>query len=243
MTNTLFIEDWGRIGYQKAWDRQTSYQQRLVELKRSARRNGEERTEGQHYLILCEHDPVFTLGKSGDDRHLLVNETFLEKQGITFHRINRGGDITYHGPGQLVVYPILDLEFFFTDVHRYIRTLEEIVIRTMEHFGVAGRRIDGFTGVWTGNLPSRKICAIGVHLSRWVSMHGLAFNIHTDLSHFNLIVPCGINQEGMAVTSLSKELNSEINMDEVKKVFVDQFIQLFKISQCEQKKPPAIPLL
>src|SRR5690554_1813945 len=242
MINKLIIEDWGRINYQEAWDRQTEYQQRLVERKRSARREGKVRSEGEHFLILCEHDPVFTLGKSGDNKHLLVNEKFLKDQGISFHRINRGGDITYHGPGQLVAYPILDLEFFFTDVHRYIRTLEEIVIRTMAHFGVEGRRIEEYTGVWTGEYPARKICAIGVHLSRWVSMHGLAFNINTDLSHFNLIVPCGINQDGMAVTSLTRELNSEIHMSEVKETFTHHFVELFKISECENRKNPAIPL-
>ena len=203
MTNKLIIEDWGRIGYQDAWDRQTRYQQQLVDRKRTARKNGILHDEGQHFLILCEHDPVFTLGKSGDDQHLLVNEEFLKNRGITFHRINRGGDITFHGPGQLVAYPILDLEFIFTDVHRYIRSLEEIVIKTMLDYGLEGRKIKEYTGVWTGENPDRKICAIGVHLSRWVSMHGLAFNINTDLSYFNLIVPCGIHQKDMAVTSLA----------------------------------------
>src|SRR5690606_25870068 len=138
---TLIIEDWGRIGYQEAWDRQTTYQQELVIRKRTARQqSGGLPEQGRHYLILCEHDPVFTLGKSGDEGHLLVNEGFMREKGIGFHRINRGGDITYHGPGQLVAYPILDLEFLFTDIHRYIRTLEETIILTMADFGLKGYR-------------------------------------------------------------------------------------------------------
>src|SRR5690606_12068810 len=146
MTNTLIIEDWGRVPYQTAWELQATYQQDLVTMKRAARQRKEVCEKGLHYLFLCEHDPVFTLGKSGNDNHLLVNEDFLKERGMAFHRINRGGDITYHGPGQLVAYPILDLEFFFTDVHRYIRTLEEIVIRTMAEYGLEGRRIKEYTG-------------------------------------------------------------------------------------------------
>lgn len=242
MTNKLIIEDWGRIGYQEAWDLQAQYQQQLVDRKRVARQTGEVHDTGHHFLILCEHDPVFTLGKSGDDEHLLVNEDYLKNRGITFHRINRGGDITYHGPGQLVVYPIMDLEFIFTDVHRYIRTLEEIVIRTMADYGLEGRRIKDYTGVWTGANPDRKICAIGVHLSRWVSMHGLAFNIDTDLSYFDLIVPCGINQTGMAVTSLSQELKHNVALGEVKSRFIHHFTRQFKISECEERKNQPTPL-
>lgn len=241
MTNKLIIEDWGRIGYQEAWDLQAQYQQQLVDRKRTARQKGEVHETGQHFLILCEHDPVFTLGKSGDDEHMLVNEEYLKNRGITFHRINRGGDITYHGPGQMVVYPILDLEYIFTDVHRYIRTLEEIVILTMAEYDLKGRRIPEYTGVWTGGNPDRKICAIGVHLSRWVSMHGLAFNINTDLSYFNLIVPCGIDQAGMAVTSLAQELRSEVNIAAVKSRFIHHFVEQFKISECEERKNQAIP--
>ncbi len=242
MTNRLIIEDWGRIGYQEAWDRQSAYQQTLITRKRQARASGVQPDKGEHYLILCEHDPVFTLGKSGDDHHLLVDDVFMQNQGITFHRINRGGDITYHGPGQLVAYPILDLEFFYTDVHRYIRTLEEVVICTMADFGVTGRRIKEFTGVWTGNSDDRKICAIGVHLSRWVSMHGLAFNVHTDLSYFNHIVPCGIDQAGMDVTSLELELQRPVRLAEVIPVFTEHFVRLFNIAICEKRKNQVNPI-
>ncbi len=234
--NKLIIEDWSRIDYQEAWDRQTVYQHELVDLKRTARKEGVVRSEGHHYLIICEHEPVFTLGKSGEYSHLLVDQQFLKDHGITFYKINRGGDITYHGPGQLIAYPILDLELFYTDIHRYIRTLEETVIRTMADYGVVGRRIKGFTGVWTGYEPSRKICAIGVHMSRWVSMHGLAFNINTDLNNFQYIVPCGIDATNMSVTSLAQELDRELNLEEVKSCFTDHFVKLFNINQCEERK-------
>ncbi len=236
MANTLTIEDWGRIDYQDAWDRQTLYQQKLVELKRTARKENIIRSQGQHFLIVCEHDPVYTLGTSGKDSHLLVDRKFLQDHGISYYKINRGGDITYHGPGQLVVYPILDLEFFYTDIHRYIRSLEEVVIRTMADYGVEGHRIAGFTGVWTGRDPARKICAIGVHMSRWVSMHGLAFNINTEMTYFEHIVPCGIDQADMNVTSIARELHKEVNFDQVKSRFIHHFIELFNIYDYEKRK-------
>ncbi|MBY5960064.1 lipoyl(octanoyl) transferase LipB [Membranicola marinus] len=238
--NKLSIEHWGRIDYQEAWDRQSVYQRKLVALKRTARAEGIVRNEGTHFLVLCEHHPVYTLGKSGKTAHLLVNEHFLKEHGITFYRINRGGDITYHGPGQLVAYPILDLEFFYTDIHRYVRTLEESVIRTLADYGVVGRRIEGFTGVWTGQKSARKICAIGIHMSRWVSMHGLAFNVNTDLTNFQYIVPCGIEAENMAVTSLAREVGHELDITEVTTRFTNHFTHLFNIDQCEERKTQKI---
>lgn len=239
MRNKLIIEDWGRIDYQEAWDRQTVYQQKLVDLKRTARKSNLIRTEGQHFLILCEHNPVYTLGKSGKDSHLLVDQMFLQDHGISYFKINRGGDITYHGPGQLVVYPILDLEFFYTDIHRYIRSLEEAVIRTLSDYEIEAYRIAGFTGVWTGSDPARKICAIGVHMSRWVSMHGLAFNINTEISYFDHIVPCGIDQAGMNVTSIARELQKNVDFVQVKSNFVRHFTEIFNIHQCEERKNQA----
>lgn len=184
-----------------------------------------------HRFLLCEHHHVFTLGKSGSLDHLLLNEEELNSQAIEFFKINRGGDITYHGPGQITGYPILDLDEFFTDVHRYVRSLEEMIIRYLRTMGLEGLRIEGYTGVW---LPPdekspfyRKICAIGVHLSRWVSMHGFAFNVNTDLSYFDRIVPCGIVDEDKRVTSLSAETGQSFNLkavgDELLSIFVDLF--------------------
>lgn len=242
MDNLLIIEDWRRIDYKVAWKLQAQYQQELVDLKRTARRNNESRTSGHHYLIMCEHKPVYTLGKSGKINHLLLDEEGLRKQGVSYYKINRGGDITYHGPGQLVVYPILDLEFFYTDIHRYIRALEEVVIRIMNGYGIIGRRIENYTGVWTGYNPARKVCAIGVHMSRWVSMHGLAFNVNTDLSYFDHIVPCGIDNTGMTVSSLAKEVNTPVSMDEVKLEFINHFKDIFNITICEKRKNQVIPL-
>ena len=241
MDNTLIIEDWGTIDYKDAWDRQSEYQRELVNLKRAARKEKVTRSRGHHYLIMCEHPPVYTIGKSGKDSHLLLGEEGLKNRGVSFYKINRGGDITYHGPGQLVVYPVLDLEFFYTDIHRYIRALEEVVIRCMKDFDLEGRRIDGYTGVWTGQNPARKVCAIGVHMSRWVSMHGLAFNVNTDLSYFDYIIPCGINKEGMTVSSIAGETNVNIAMEDVKTTFVNHFKEIFNISQCEERKNQVIP--
>jgi lipoyl(octanoyl) transferase len=179
-----------------------------------------------------EHPPVYTLGKSGSVDHLLLSEEELAAQGFTFHKINRGGDITYHGPGQLVAYPIFDLEEFFTDVHKYVRFLEEVVIRTCADFGVHAERDEGYTGVWlpsdaSRRKPQRKICAIGVHLSRWTTLHGFAFNIRPNLTHFNNIVPCGIDEDDRAVTSLSVEVGRPIELEEVKEVVLRHFGEVF----------------
>ena len=184
----------------------------------------------KHRLIFVEHAPVFTLGRSGSVENLLISEPEMAERGIQFFKINRGGDITFHGPGQIVGYPILDLDCFFTDVHRFVRTIEEVIIRTCRDFGVHCFRIEGYTGVWTegrGRPHRRKICAIGVHLSRWVTLHGFAFNISTDLDFFKLMVPCGIADEDKTVTSLAHELGHDVEMTTVKSRLKTHFSQLF----------------
>lgn len=225
----VIVEDLGLIDFGKAWGYQESLLQELVKMKQAERDiPAAERTPVNHRLLFCEHPHVYTLGKSGKENHLLINETFLQKINATYFRINRGGDITYHGPGQIVMYPILDLDFFFNDVHRYMRSLEEVVIRTLSDYGIAASRIQNLTGVWmdAGKPNSRKICAFGVRLSRWITMHGLAFNINTDLSYFNHIVPCGITDK--AVTSLQQELAQVISIAEVKEKMTFHFADVFE---------------
>ena len=231
---TVIYRDLGRIDYQKAWDLQTRLLQEAIDRKRANRRlvkEGKEPVHQQeHVLLFCEHPPVFTLGKSGSEDHLLLSQDLLKRRGFDFFKINRGGDITYHGPGQIVGYPIFDLDCFFTDVHRYIRTLEEAVIRTLGEYGIKAVRMPGFTGVWMPageGRPQRKICAIGVHLSRWVSMHGFALNVNTDLSHFDYIVPCGIADPDKVVTSMSQELETKLDTEEVKASLRKHFADLF----------------
>lgn len=225
--------DLGQVDYQKAWDFQTERHQELVARKRRNRTSLKEEKpleQQQHYLIFCEHPPVYTLGKSGSMDHLLLDENGLKEQGFTFYKINRGGDITYHGPGQIVGYPIFDLDHFFTDVHKYVRYLEEAVIRTLAEYNIECYREDGYTGVWLpaqGVLPKRKICAIGVHLSRWVTLHGFAFNVNTRLNHFNNIIPCGIQDDDKGVTSMAQELGQEIDIEEVKEKLKNHFSDLF----------------
>lgn len=235
----VIFRDLGHIGYQKAWDYQSGLHNELKNRKLDNRKRLSENREflpQNHYLLFCEHPPVYTLGKSGSIDHLLLNEKELKQQGFDFFKINRGGDITYHGPGQIVGYPIFDLDDFFTDVHKYVRFLEEAVILTLEEYGLKGMRMPGFTGVWlsqTKKLPKRKICAIGVHLSRWVTMHGFAFNVNTDLSHFNYIVPCGIDDADKSVTSMATELGEELNLKEVKDKLKKHFSNLFKFEYIE----------
>ena len=180
-------------------------------------------------MFIVEHPPVFTLGKSGKMEHLLINEEILKAKGIDFIKTNRGGDITFHGPGQLVGYPILDLDNFFTDIHKYLRCLEEMIIKTLSDFGLNGARSDGETGVWLDLDTSfaRKICAMGVRASRWVTMHGFALNINTDLSYFDYIIPCGI--KGKAVTSIAKELKHEVDTTEVKEAILKHFSEIFGV--------------
>lgn len=227
----VIFKDLGRIDYQEAWDYQTRIHQAIVQRKLAIRNEESTDLPLAHQLLFCEHPPVYTLGKSGSLDHLLLNEDELASQGFTFYKINRGGDITYHGPGQLVGYPIFDMERFFTDIHKYVRYIEEAIIRTIADYGLEGFRLKGYTGVWLaaeGDLPKRKICAIGVHLSRWVTMHGFAFNVNTDLSHFGHIVPCGIDDKDKGVTSLAKEMGHAVDVIEVKEKVKQRFQELFE---------------
>lgn len=219
--------DLGSIDYQRAWDYQTELFNRILEIKKGNRdKPVSEQVLIPNFLLFCEHPHVFTLGKSGEEKNLLMKREDLATVGATFYHINRGGDITYHGPGQIVVYPIFDLENFFTDIHQYMRLLEESVILTLKEYGVEAGRIKGLTGVWLGEgNRARKICALGVKTSRWVTMHGLAFNINNDLKYFDYIVPCGINDK--AVTSLAKELGRQIDMSEVKTQLLKKLAALF----------------
>jgi len=223
------FEHLGEMDYQQAWDYQEALFKETIDLKIANRKLPEEQQQvTQNYLLFCYHPHVFTLGKSGDPKHLLLSEAELEAKNATYFKINRGGDITYHGPGQIVGYPILDLDHFFTDIHKYLRYLEEAVILTLKDYGLDSGRVAGYTGVWLdGDDPAkaRKICAMGVKSSRWVTMHGFAFNINTNLDYFRYIVPCGI--EDRAVTSLAKELGREVDIKEVeehlKRHLSDQF--------------------
>ncbi|MDX1685279.1 MAG: lipoyl(octanoyl) transferase LipB [Saprospiraceae bacterium] len=217
------VLDWGVRDYKFAWDEQTNWHKRLIEQKRSGVEN-----EVNNKLILCEHPPVYTLGKSGSIDNLVWNDDERKIRGVEYYKINRGGDVTYHGPGQLVVYPIFDMDQFFRDVHLYVRNLEEVIIRLLDTFGIAARRIDEYTGVWLEGQPNRKICAIGVHMSRWVSMHGLALNVNTNLEHFQGIVPCGINDEDKIVTSMERETGSTVDMLAVKQEAIKQFQEIFE---------------
>jgi lipoyl(octanoyl) transferase len=219
------LQDWGLIDYKQAWDKQELLFADTVNLKIDIRNrhsviagiDEDEDTLTPNYLVFCEHPHVYTLGKSGKPEHLLLDEQGLKEKQASYYLINRGGDITYHGPGQIVCYPILDLDNFFTDIHLYLRTLEEAVILTLSDYGLKAGRYSGYTGVWfdADNEHARKICALGVRCSRWVTMHGLAFNVNPDLDYFNNIVPCGIDDK--AVTSMQKELGSAVNINEVKK--------------------------
>jgi lipoyl(octanoyl) transferase len=221
------FKDLGLIDYKECWDYQTNLFDSIVQQKIYNRRNPENRKNTENYLLFCEHPHVFTLGKSGSEENLLIKGDQLVEKKASYYKINRGGDITYHGPGQLVVYPIFDLDHFFTDIHKYLRYLEEAVILTLQEYGVKGERVDGLTGVWIdGELPSaRKICAIGVKSSRWVTMHGIGFNINSHLDYFNYIVPCGIDDK--AVTSLEKELAQAIDMQELKSKLKINLANLF----------------
>lgn len=211
------------MAYEPACALQEQIQERLIAAKRT-----EPSEIVPHVLLLLEHPPVYTLGKSGDAGNLLVSEERLETLDATFHRIGRGGDVTFHGPGQLVGYPLFDLDRFFTDLGRYLRTLEEVIIRTCGEFGVTGTRVDGRTGVWVGPDEAgleRKICAMGVRCSRWVTMHGFAFNVATDLDYFDHIVPCGINDRG--VTSLAEEIDADVGVEDVRDSVVTPVAELF----------------
>ncbi|QBQ42779.1 lipoyl(octanoyl) transferase LipB [Sphingobacterium psychroaquaticum] len=207
--------DWGLVDYQDAWNRQEDIFAKTLALKQE-NRTLDQQNPTPNYLIFTEHPHVYTLGKSGHEEYLLLDEEGLKEKEATFYKINRGGDITYHGPGQIVGYPILDLDNFFTDIHLYLRTLEEAIIRVCADYGIAAGRYDGYTGVWidADKENARKICAMGVRASRWVTMHGFAFNVNANLAYFGNIIPCGI--EDKAVTSLEKELGQKLDLDEVK---------------------------
>lgn len=217
----VIFKQLGLIDYKEAWDFQEELFQKTIEEKIKIR-NGETTLATKNYLLFCQHPHVFTLGKSGSVDNLLLNETELSENNAHFYKINRGGDITYHGPGQLVAYPILDLDHFFSDIHKYLRYLEQAVIDTLQEYGIVGSRVDGLTGVWIeGDTPrARKICALGVKSSRWVTMHGIGFNINSDLSYFSHIIPCGIDDK--AVTSMQKELGKELNFEEVSQVLKEK---------------------
>lgn len=224
--NQVIPIDLGLIDYKKAWDFQEELFQKSIQQK-IALRNGTASEKTKNYLLFCEHPHVYTLGKSGSVANLLLNENQLEEKEANFYQINRGGDITYHGPGQLVVYPIFDLDYFFTDIHKYMRLLEESVIQTLAEFGIVGDRYPSFTGVWLEPTSSkaRKICAMGVKCSRWVTMHGIGFNINSDLSYFSNIIPCGIDDK--SVTSMKNELGFEVDFNKVIPIFKDKMSKLF----------------
>jgi len=220
----------GLADYQKTWDYQQQLFDEIVALK-VQNRNSNVQKPTPNYLITCEHPLVYTLGKSGSEDHLLLDEQALESINAAFYKINRGGDITHHGPGQLVVYPVLDLENFYTDIHKYLRQLEEAVILTLAEFGIRAGRYEGYTGVWidSDKPTARKICAMGVKCGRWVTMHGLALNVSNDLSFFNHIIPCGINDK--AVTSIEKESPEKTpNMLDVEQALTRNIAQLFDMN-------------
>ena len=228
MNKTILVQDLGLKDYKETWDFQEDLFKKTVDCKIKNRRENTELLTPNHFLFVT-HPNVYTLGKSGDFSNLLLSEEQLAEKGATFYKINRGGDITYHGPGQVVGYPILDLENFFTDIHKYLRLLEETIILTLAEYGLKANRSDGETGVWldVGTPFARKICAMGVRASRWVTMHGFALNVNTDLGYFDHIIPCGIR--GKAVTSLSVELNQEsVNENEVKEKLLKHFFTLFE---------------
>ena len=223
MKETIYFEDLGERSYRDVWDYQESLLQANVALKQAGRAE-----ETRHHLLFVTHPPVYTLGKSGDPQHVLISEEERAARSIEYFHTNRGGDITFHGPGQLVVYPILDLEKFERDIGKYLRNLEEVVIRLLADYGLEGERSEGETGVWLDPLvpiKARKICAIGVRCSRWISMHGLALNVHTDLNYFRHIVPCGIPDK--QVTSLEQELSNAPSMEAVKSRMKFHFMERF----------------
>lgn len=229
------FRDLGNMDYQEAWDYQEALFAEIVALKIQNRKNPpEDQIPTPNYLLFVEHPHVYTLGKSGKEENLLVDEQGLQAIHASYYKINRGGDITYHGPGQLVGYPLLDLDNFFTDIHKYLRFLEEAIILTLKDYGIEAGRIEGLTGVWLDHISQknpRKICAMGVKSSRWVTMHGFAFNVNSDLNYFNQIVPCGIDDK--AVTSLEKELGRKMDLAEVKEKVKKHLASLFEMELIE----------
>lgn len=230
MNKNVFFEDLLQKDYKEVWDYQTKLLQNTVDLKIQNRKN-KTVIPTENYFLFVEHPHVYTLGKSGDMSNLLLSEAQLKRKGAVFYKINRGGDITYHGPGQVVGYPILDLENFFTDIHKYLRLLEQVIILTIAEYGLKGMRSQGETGVWldVGTPFARKICAMGIRTSRWVTMHGFALNVNTNLGYFDNIIPCGI--KGKAVTSLEAELGNKVHVEDVKQKILKHFQELFEIEE------------
>ena len=230
MNKKVIVRDLGFKDYKEVWDYQTELLDDVVLLKRQ-KRNNEVNIETPNRFLFVEHPHVYTLGKSGDMSNLLLNEEQLKDKGATFYKINRGGDITYHGPGQIVGYPILDLENFFTDIHKYLRLLEESIILTIAEYGLKGDRSEGETGVWldVGTPFARKICAMGIRASRWVTMHGFALNVNVNLGYFDNIIPCGIR--GKAVTSMEVELGKKVSETEVKQKILKHFKKQFEVEE------------
>ncbi len=229
MKQQIRVKDLGRMPYQAAWDYQERLLQENVQVKADLRNGLETNAVTQHHLLFCEHPPVYTLGKSGHIENLLISNTQLQEKGIEFVQTNRGGDITFHGDGQVVGYPIIDLELFFTDIGKYLRLLEEVIIRMLADYGITAGRSKGETGVWIdADVPgrARKICAMGVRCSRWVTMHGFAVNINTDLGYFNNIIACGIADK--QVTSLHHEIGRTVPMEEVKEKITRYFAEVFE---------------
>lgn len=230
MNKQIYLRDLGSRDYKEAWDYQTELLDDIIAIKRNNRVSEVKEVTPNHFLFV-EHPHVYTLGKSGDQNNLLINEKQLKERGATYYKINRGGDITYHGPGQVVGYPILDLENFFTDIHKYLRLLEEVIIKTIAEYGLKGERSKGETGVWldVGTPFVRKICAMGIRSSRWVTMHGFALNVNTNLGYFDHIIPCGIR--GKAVTSLEAELNRSVDLGDVKEKIIKYFQVEFDVTK------------
>ena len=224
----IFLQDLGLIDYKEAWEHQTKLHKSLVNNKLESKSNLEQ------YFILCEHPAVYTLGKSGSADNLLLSQNELAQKGYAYYKINRGGDITHHGPGQIVGYPILDLSTFKEDVGWYVRSLEEVIIRTLADYNVAAVRIEKFTGVWIAGTPMKKIAAIGVHMSRWVTLHGFALNINNDIGLFDHIIPCGIQDPNKAITSLANELGKEIALNDVKNRLIRHFNAVFDVKIIEK---------
>ncbi len=229
MNKKVQMQNLGLKDYKDTWDYQEELFQGILEIKSYNRKNESDIKQTPNYFLFVEHPHVYTLGKSGDVENLLLNDEQLAAKNATFYKINRGGDITYHGPGQIVGYPILDLDNFFTDIHKYLRFLEDVIIRTIADYGLKGERSEGETGVWldVGTPFARKICALGVRASRWVTMHGFALNVNTNLGYFDNIIPCGIR--GKAVASLNVELGVEkVDEEEVKQKIQHYFKELFE---------------
>ena len=227
-SKNVIVRNLGSVDFEESFKIQKQIQNEIIDIKLNNRKNNLNLST-PNYLLFMEHNHVYTLGNSGDDKNLLFNEKELDKKGIKFIKTNRGGDITYHGPGQLVCYPIFDLENFYTDIHRYLRDLEEIIVGTLDHFGIVAFGNPNETGVWLeiGSKNERKICAMGIKVSRWVTMHGLALNVNTDLSYFEGIIPCGINNKG--VTSINNELSQKVDLKKVREIMIKNFEKKFNV--------------